>query len=92
VELYLLSPYVFMALCLIKHRDNKLTSTFRRHTVSIFRVFLLRPLTRWIPETLFSRIMRPGRETNDSPSSNVEVNNYGAIPPLPIRLHGVVLN
>jgi hypothetical protein len=41
---------------------------------------------------LSSEVNRPGRETHHSPPSGAEVKNGGAIPPLPIRLHGVVLN
>jgi hypothetical protein len=32
------------------------------------------------------------READNSPAPSAEVKNDGAIPPLPIRLHGVVLN
>jgi hypothetical protein len=35
---------------------------------------------------------RQERENHHSPSSSTEVKNDGAIPPLSIRLHGVVLN
>jgi hypothetical protein len=41
---------------------------------------------------LFSGAKRPGREGDHSPSSSAEVKNGGAILPLPICLHGVVLN
>jgi hypothetical protein len=34
----------------------------------------------------------PGREADHSLSSSAEVKNDGAIPPLPIRLHGAVMN
>jgi hypothetical protein len=37
-------------------------------------------------------VQRQGREADHSPSFGAEVKNGGAIPPLPIRLHGVVLN
>jgi hypothetical protein len=40
----------------------------------------------------FPGVKRQGREADFSPPSTVEVMNGGAIPPLPIRLHGVVLN
>lgn len=36
--------------------------------------------------------MRPGREAGRSPTSNAEVKNDEGIPPLELRLHGVVLN
>jgi hypothetical protein len=34
----------------------------------------------------------PGREAGDSPPSNVDVKDGGAVPPLPMRLQGVVFN
>jgi hypothetical protein len=34
----------------------------------------------------------PRREADRSPSSNAEVKDGGDIPPLPVRLHGMVLN
>jgi hypothetical protein len=37
-------------------------------------------------------VKRQGREANYSPPSSAEVKNDGDIPPVPIRLHGVVLN
>jgi hypothetical protein len=40
----------------------------------------------------FPRIIRPERETDHSPPSSSEVKNDGTIPPLPIVLHGIVLN
>jgi hypothetical protein len=35
---------------------------------------------------------RVKREADHSPSSSAEVKNGGAIPPLPLRLYGMVLN
>jgi hypothetical protein len=37
-------------------------------------------------------VKRPVIEADHLPLSTVDVNNDGAIPPLPIRLHGVMLN
>jgi hypothetical protein len=37
-------------------------------------------------------VKRQGLEADNSSPSSAEVKNDGAIPPLPIRLHGVVLN
>jgi hypothetical protein len=37
-------------------------------------------------------VKRPGREADPSPPSIAEVKNDGAIPPLRIRFHGIVLN
>jgi hypothetical protein len=40
-----------------------------------------------VPGALF-----PGREADHSPLSGAEVKNGGAIPPLPILLHDLVMN
>jgi hypothetical protein len=46
-----------------------------------------------IGTALFSwGIKRPGREADHSAPNNAEDKNGGAIPPLPMRLHDVVLN
>jgi hypothetical protein len=37
-------------------------------------------------------VQRPGREADHSPPSSAEVKKSGVIPPLPIRLHDVMLN
>jgi hypothetical protein len=37
-------------------------------------------------------VKRPVREPDHSPPASAEVKNDGAIPPLPIRLHGIMLN
>jgi hypothetical protein len=37
--------------------------------------------------TLSLGVKRPGREADHSPTSTAEVNNGGAIHPLPLRLH-----
>jgi hypothetical protein len=37
-------------------------------------------------------LKRLGREADHSPPSGAKIKNGGAIPPLPIILHGVVLN
>jgi hypothetical protein len=37
-------------------------------------------------------VKRPGREVDHSPPSSAKVKNGGDIPPLPIRLHDIVLN
>jgi hypothetical protein len=38
------------------------------------------------------RLELPGREADHSTLSNTEIKNSGAMPPLPMRLHGKVLN
>jgi hypothetical protein len=50
------------------------------------------PLVQWVPGTLSLGVKRPGREADLPPPSSADVKNCGAIPPLPKRLHGVVLN
>jgi hypothetical protein len=45
------------------------------------------PLRKCLPG-----VKRQGHETYHSPPSIVEVKNGGAIPPLPIRLHGALLS
>jgi hypothetical protein len=49
------------------------------------------PPKQWIPGVLSSGVKRPGCEANYSPPSIAEVKNGGVIPPLPIRLHRMVL-
>jgi hypothetical protein len=54
-----------------------------------------RPDRLWDPR--YSMVISPGvkrlcREADHSPPSSVEVKNGGVIPPLPICLHGVLLN
>jgi hypothetical protein len=48
------------------------------------------PPIRCLPEAFSAGVKRPGREDDHSPPSSAEVKNGGAIPPLPIRLHGMV--
>jgi hypothetical protein len=50
------------------------------------------PPIQWIPGNLFPGLKRGERETDHSLPSSAEVKNVGAIPQLPIRPHGVVLN
>jgi len=45
-----------------------------------------------VPGVLSPRIKRPGREADHSPPTNAEDKTCGAIPSLPVRLHGVVLS
>jgi hypothetical protein len=40
----------------------------------------------------FSRVTRPGREADHSSSTNADVKDGGAVPPLPMRLQGVLFN
>jgi hypothetical protein len=47
---------------------------------------------QWVPEAVSSGLKPPGRKAGYLPPSSAEVKNGGAIPPVPIRLHGMVLN
>jgi hypothetical protein len=42
-----------------------------------------RPPVKWVPEALSLEVKRQGREADYSPPSDAEVNNDGAISPLP---------
>jgi hypothetical protein len=50
------------------------------------------PAIQWVPGVFPPGIKQMGREADHSPLSSAEVKNGGSIPPLPIRLHGIVLN
>jgi hypothetical protein len=50
------------------------------------------PYDQWVPETISPGVKRPGREADHSPPSSAKVKNAGAIPPLLIYLHGIVLD
>jgi hypothetical protein len=48
------------------------------------------PRTQWVPVAASPRLSRQGRGAGYSPPYSAKIKNGGAIPPLPIRLHGVV--
>jgi hypothetical protein len=50
------------------------------------------PPIQWVPGALSPGVKRPGREADHSPPTSAESRKCGSIQPLPIRLHGVVLN
>jgi hypothetical protein len=50
------------------------------------------PPILWVAGALSLGLKRLGREANHSLLSSAEIKNGGAIPPLPIRLHGIVFN
>jgi hypothetical protein len=50
------------------------------------------PPIQWVLGSLLAGLKRPGCEADHSPPSSGEVKNGGAIPPLSIGLHGVMLN
>jgi hypothetical protein len=54
----------------------------------------LRPAqtSQWVPMYLFPWIRRPGREADHSFPSSAKIKKCEAIPPLPVRLHEIVLN
>jgi hypothetical protein len=57
------------------------------------KIFLLSAAscpTQWVPRAITQVVKRPGREADHSHPPRV--NNGGAIPPLTICLHGIVLN
>jgi hypothetical protein len=51
----------------------------------------LRLPIEWVPWALSPGINRPRSETDLSPPSSAKVKKVGAIPLLPINLHGIVL-
>jgi hypothetical protein len=50
------------------------------------------PPIQWAPGALSPGVKRQVREADHSFPSSAEVKNCGAVPPFPLRLHGVVLN
>jgi hypothetical protein len=51
-----------------------------------------KPHIQWVPVALSLGVKRSGRETDHSPPYSAKVWNGGSVPPLPIRLHAVMLN
>jgi hypothetical protein len=45
-----------------------------------------------IEDYFYPRLKQQRREADRSPPSSAEIKNGGAIPPLPICVHGIVLN
>jgi hypothetical protein len=52
----------------------------------------LQPPIQWVPDALSPGVEPPERGAVHLPPSTAAVKNSGAVPPLPIRLHGMVLN
>jgi hypothetical protein len=50
------------------------------------------PLIQWVLEEISLKVKRPRREAHHSSQYIAEVKDGGAIPPLSIRLHGMVRN
>jgi hypothetical protein len=61
------------------------------HSVQAGSGFHIQPPIQWVPGVLSTEVKRPGRESNHSHRSIVEVRNGGAIPPIPIPIHCMVL-
>jgi hypothetical protein len=61
-------------------------------TASRLVMGLTQPPIQWVQRALSPVLKRPGHETDHSPPSSAKVKNDGAIPSLPISLHGMVLN
>jgi hypothetical protein len=53
---------------------------------------LMQTPVQWVLGTLSPKIKQLGYEADHSPPSRVEVKNGGTQPPLPIFLHGMLLN
>jgi hypothetical protein len=68
-------------------QDNFLFSTASRSNLGPTQA----PI-QWVPGALTPGIKRQGREADHSPLFSTEVKIGGVIPPVPIRLHDVVLN
>jgi hypothetical protein len=49
-------------------------------------------LLNMVPGIISSVVKLPGSEVDNSPPSIAEYKNGGDVPPLPLRLYGVVLN
>jgi hypothetical protein len=50
------------------------------------------PPVKWVPGAFFVRGKAARREADHSPACSAEVSIGGAIPPLPLRVHSMVLN
>jgi hypothetical protein len=57
----------------------------------LYEVYGKPPIQR-VPGEIPWGVKRPRREADHSPPSNVKIKNGEILPPLPIRLHGLVLN
>jgi hypothetical protein len=62
-----LLQYIFLAGCLVKHRDN--------FTASRPALGPIQPPIQWVPAVVSPGVKRPWREADHSPPSNVEVKN-----------------
>jgi hypothetical protein len=65
---------------------------FHFSTASRRALELTQPSIQWMLGALSLGIKQPGPEAYHSPPSNAEVKNGGATSPLPVHLHGMVLN
>jgi hypothetical protein len=72
----------------------EVTSPCRGKTISVFMQVIskVQPPIQWVQATLSPGVKWPEREADQSLPSSAEVSNDGAIHPLPIRLHVIMLN
>jgi hypothetical protein len=64
-------PVVFMAWCLVKHRDD-----FTLHHRVRMVLGPTQPPIQWVPGALSLGVKRPGHEANRSPPSSAEVKEW----------------
>jgi hypothetical protein len=57
-------------------------NSWQRHTASRQALGPIQPLVQWVAGFLSPGAKPPGREADNSPPSNAEVKNGGAIPPI----------
>jgi hypothetical protein len=73
--------------CILKYKQEDVLDK-NRSMDNVQKHNICTPI-QWLPEAVSSGL---GREADHSPPLSVEVKNGGAITPLTIRLHGVLLN
>jgi hypothetical protein len=72
--------------------DSQQGRIFLSYTASRQTLGPIQSPIRWVPWALSWGVKQPGHEADHSSPSSAEVKNDGAIPPLPICLHGIVMN
>jgi hypothetical protein len=65
---------------------------FHSSTASRLAMGLTQPPIQWVIEAPSVEVKQQGHEADHSPPSSPNITNGGGIPPLPIHLHGMVLN
>jgi hypothetical protein len=81
----------------VPHNQNPLFAASRQYKIFFFST-ASRPTLgptqspiQWVPGALSPGVKQWGHEANHSPPSSAEVKKDGAIPPLPLCLHDIVL-